>query len=112
MNIISILYIQQALGSLLKSLEEDEVDKNQICQVVKDLFAMSTKSLDQAGRTGAFTHLIRRKAAAQDAGLCSLKDLVSKCQYLPLTGDGLFGKGLESILEKRKEQKEQLSEFF
>ena len=31
--------------------------------------------------------------------------------YLPLTGDGVFGKGLEDSLKKRKEQKEQLSDL-
>ncbi|CAC5409343.1 unnamed protein product [Mytilus coruscus] len=92
MNIISMLYMQQALGSLLKDLEEDDVDKSTACQTVKDIFAMSTKSLDQAGRSGAFNHLIRRKAAAHDS-------------------EGVFGKGLEISLEKRKEQKEQLSDL-
>jgi len=31
--------------------------------------------------------------------------------YLPLTEDGVFGKGLEKQLEKRKEQKAQLSDL-
>ena len=111
MNIISVMYIQQALGSLLNCIDNGEVDKDMICQTIKDVFAMSQKTLDQSGRTGAFFHLIRRKATAQDSGLVNLKDMRSKCQYLPLTGDGVFGKGLETCLEKRKEQREQLSEL-
>ncbi|CAG2190111.1 unnamed protein product [Mytilus edulis] len=111
MNIISLSYMQQALGSLLKDLEEDDVDKSTACQTVKDIFAMSTKSLDQAGRSGAFFHLIRRKAAAHDSGLSNIKDLSSRCQYLPLSEEGVFGKGLETSLEKRKEQKDQLSDL-
>ena len=111
MNIISVLYIQQALGSLLQKLEADDFDREQVCQTIKDVFAMTTKTLDQSGRSGAFFHLIRRKAAAQDSGLTTLKDMRSKCQYLPLTSEGVFGKGLEDCLEKRKEQKDQLSDL-
>ncbi|CAC5407425.1 unnamed protein product [Mytilus coruscus] len=111
MNIISVLYMQQALGSLLQTLESDDFEKDEVCQTIKDVFAMSTKTLDQAGRTGAFLHLVRRQAASQDLGLTGLKDMSSKCQYLPLTNDGVFGKELEIALEKRKEQKEQLSDL-
>ncbi|XP_063412309.1 uncharacterized protein LOC134695064 [Mytilus trossulus] len=111
MNIISVLYMQQALGSLVQTLESDDFEKDKVCQTVKDVFAMSTKTLDQAGRTGAFLHLVRRQASAQDSGLTGLKDMSNKCQYLPLTNDGVFGKGLEIALEKRKEQKDQLSDL-
>lgn len=111
MNIISIMYMQQALGSLVQSIETGNLDKSNICDSVKDIFAMSTKALDQAGRTGAFFHMIRRKATAQDTGLANLSDLRTKCQYLPLSEDGLFGKALETCLEKRKEQKDQLTEL-
>lgn len=111
MNIISTLYIQQTLGALLKSLSEDEIDRVSVCQTVKDVFAMTTKSLDQAGRTGAMCHLIRRKAATQDCGLANINDINIKSQYLPLTDDGLFGSGLEKCLEKRKEQKDQLTDL-
>ena len=111
MNIISLLYIQQALGSLAQSVESGNFDKHSLGENIKDIFAMSTKSLDQAGRAGAFFHLIRRKAAAQDTGLVKLSDLRSKCQYLPLTEEGLFGKALESCLEKRKEQNDQLKDW-
>ena len=99
------------MGSLLNTLENDEYEKESTCQTIKDIFAMSTKTLDQAGRTGALFHLVRRKAAAQDSGLVNLADMRAKCQYLPLSGDGVFGKNLETCLEKRKEQKEQLNDL-
>ena len=41
----------------------------------------------------------------------NLKDVQAKVLYLPLTGDGVFGKGIEDSLKKRKEQKEQLSDL-
>jgi hypothetical protein len=43
--------------------------------------------------------------------LNNLKDIQAKTLYLPLTEDGVFGKGLEKQLEKRKEQKEQLNDL-
>ena len=108
LGIISMCYIQQALGSLLNKLQSKEVNIDSTVQSVRDIFAMSTKALDQVGRTGAFHHIIRRKAAVSDTGLNNLKDVQAKVLYLPLTGDGVFGKGLEENLKKRKEQKEQL----
>ena len=70
---------------------------------------MSTKSLDLLGRPGAIHHLIRRKAAAQDFGLITLKDIQNKIVCLPLTTDGVFGKELE---EKLKNVKKRLIERF
>lgn len=111
MSIISILYIQQALASLLKGLEDGDIDKDEACQTIRDVFAMSTKSLDLTGRNGAFMHMIRRKVAAEDSGLTTLKDIRSKWQNLPLTGDGLFGSHLDNLLEKRKSQKKKISDL-
>lgn len=108
LGIISVCYIQQALGSLLNKLQSKDVNIDSTVQSVRDIFAMSTKALDQVGRSGAFHHIIRRKAAVSDSGLNNLKDVQAKVLYLPLTGDGVFGKGLEENLKKRKEQKEQL----
>ncbi|CAC5402216.1 unnamed protein product [Mytilus coruscus] len=110
MGIISISYMQQALGTLLGNLENDNASEEN-CQLVKDLFAMSTKSLDQMGRAGAFHHMIRRKCAATDAGINNLNDIQTKVLYLPLFDDGVFGQGLEKQLEKRKEQREQLEDL-
>ncbi|XP_063396797.1 uncharacterized protein LOC134681215 [Mytilus trossulus] len=110
MGIISVLYMQQTLGTLLERVENENVS-DETCQMVKDLFAISTKSLDQVGRTGAFNHMIRRKAAATESGLNNLKDIQTKVLYLPLSNEGVFGKGLEDKLEKRKEQREQLDDL-
>lgn len=55
--------------------------------------------------------MVHRQAAAHDSGLTGLKDRCSKCHYLPLTIDGEFGKVLKIALEKRKKQKEQLSDL-
>lgn len=110
-GLLSVAYIQQALGTLLNNLQSDTTNVDSAIQSVRDIFAMSTKALDQVGRSGAFHHIIRRKAAASDTGLNNLKDVQAKVLYLPLTGDGVFGKGLEENLKKRKEQKEQLSDL-
>ena len=75
-----------------------------ITQSIRDIFSMSTKSLDLLGRPGAIHHLIRRKAAAQDFGLITLKDIQNKIVCLPLTTDGVLGKELEEKLNKREEK--------
>lgn len=110
MGLISILYLQQMLGTFLSKLQEEGVS-DEHCNMVKDLFAISTKSLDQMGRAGAYAHMIRRKCAASDAGISNLNDIQAKVLSLPLTGDGVFGKGLEDKLEKRKEQREQIKDL-
>ena len=110
-GLISVAYIQQALGSLLNKLQADTLNLDSAIQSVRDIFAMSSKALDQVGRTGAFHHIIRRKAAASDTGLNNLKEIQSKVLYLPLTGDGVFGSGMEQCLKKRKEHKEQLTDL-
>ena len=109
-GLILVVFIQQALGTLLNKLQFNNLNLDNAVQSVRDIFAMSTKALDQVGRTGAFHHIIRRKAAASDTGLNNLKEVQAKVFYLPLTEDGVFGKGLEENLKKRKEQKEQLSD--
>ena len=109
-GLISVAYMQQALGTLLNNLQSGKLNIDNTVQSVRDIFAMSTKALDQVGRSGAFHHIIRRKAAASDTGLNNLKEVQAQVMYLPLSGDGVFGKGLEECLKKRKEQKEQLSD--
>lgn len=111
MNILAIAYLQQGLGSLLGVLQDRNVNIDKAVQTVRDLFSMSNKALDQSGRTGAYHQMIRRKAAITDTGLNTLKDVQSKVLHLPLTHDGVFGKGLESVLKHRKEQKDQLNDL-
>ena len=71
----SITYIQQALGTLLNKFQSDNLNVDSTFQSVRDIFAMSAKALDQAGRSAAFHHIIRRKAAASDSGLKNLREV-------------------------------------
>ena len=50
LGIISLCYIQQALGLLLANLMKDSPNWDEIVQNVRDIFVMSTKSLDQMAR--------------------------------------------------------------
>ena len=56
-------------------MQSKDTNIDSAIQSIRDIFAMSTKALDQVGRSGAFHHIIRRKAAASDSGLNSLKDV-------------------------------------
>ncbi|CAG2250523.1 unnamed protein product [Mytilus edulis] len=58
MGLIITAYMQQALGSLMEKLNDSEPNIDLLVQMVKDIFAMSVKSMDQTARTGAFHHLI------------------------------------------------------
>ena len=91
MGIVINLYIQQALAALLQQLQQDSPNLDSMTQTVRDSFAMSSKVLDQLGRTGAFHHYIRRKATILDMGLENVKDVAKQADLLPLTGDGVFG---------------------
>lgn len=80
-------------------------------QNVRDIFAISTKALDQFGRTGAFHHLVRRKATIADTGLHEFKDLQKAALTSSLAGDGIFGEDFEKKLKNRQEKDKQLSEL-
>ena len=111
MGIVSSAYIQQALGSLLQTLTSGDVNVDRTIQSVRDIFAMSTTSLDQVARAGAFHHLIRRKAALEDTGLCDIKELKQPLVSLPLTNSGVFGDVFEQTLKDRVEKNKQLKEL-
>ena len=49
-------------------------------QTIQDSFTMSTKTLDQLGRMGAYGHISRRKAAIVDIGLESVKDIAKQAE--------------------------------
>ena len=68
-GIISLCNTQQDLASLLSDSKGDSPNLDETIQTARDIFAISTKSLDQFARTGAFHHLIRRKDAIADSGL-------------------------------------------
>ena len=111
MGIISICYTQQALGKLLNNLKSSSPNLDEAVQNVRDIFAMTTKSLDQMSRTGAFHHLNRRKAAIADTGLHEFKDLQKTALTSPLSGEGIFGPEFEKKLKDRQEKDKQLSEL-
>ena len=71
---------------------------------------MSTKTLDQVSRCGAFHHLIRRKATIEDTKLGGIKDLSPDLLALPLSNSGVIGEGLEKTLKDRSEKNKQLKE--
>ncbi|XP_052097436.1 uncharacterized protein LOC127732441 [Mytilus californianus] len=111
MGIITTAYTQQALGNLLNTLSENEVNLDKSIQLVRDIFAMSTKSLDQVARAGAFHHLIRRKATLEDTGLNDIKELKHPLVSLPLTKSGVIGDNMEQTLKDRVDKNKQLKEL-
>ena len=111
MGIISLCYAQQALSLLLTDLKNDSPNLDQAVQNVWDIFAISTKSLDQMCRSGAFHQLIRRKATVADTGLREFKDLQKSALTSPLSGEGIFGSEFEKKLKDRQEKDKQLSEL-
>ena len=69
MSIVITLYMQQALVTLLTELGIENTNLDKATQAVRDLFGVSTKVLDQFGRSEAYGHLICRKATMIDIGL-------------------------------------------
>lgn len=67
--------------------------------------------MDQLSRTGAFFHLIRRKATVADTGLHDFKDLQKAAWTSTLSGECIFGKDFEKKLKDRQEKDKQLSEL-
>ena len=110
LGLVVQMYLQQSLGNLLQFFESEEFDKDRACQQVKDIFSMSTKALDQIGRAGAFHHIVRRSVAMTDTALYEQLDS-SEFTNLPLTGEGVFGSGLETLLKNRKEKKKQVDDL-
>ncbi|MCW4343718.1 MAG: hypothetical protein N0E48_10205 [Candidatus Thiodiazotropha endolucinida] len=111
MGIVISLYVQQALALLLQELKSDSPNVDSATQTVRDVFAMSTKILDQFGRTGAYDHFIRRKATMVDMGLDSVKDVAKHADLLPLRGNGVLGKDFETKLKDRKEKNKEFKDL-
>lgn len=109
LGIVMQLYIQQSLGNLMNIISSEN-DKDRLVENVKSIFAMTTKCLDQLGRAGAFHHIIRRAVAMTDTAFYELDDAL-EFSNLPLTGEGIFGTGLENLLKTRKEKKKQIDEL-
>ncbi|XP_053378169.1 uncharacterized protein LOC128547997 [Mercenaria mercenaria] len=104
------MYIQQSLGNLLELVQSEQFDKSSAVKQIKDVFAMSTKGLEQLGRTAALHHIIRRSLAMSDTALYDLSD-ANDFRNLPLRGDGVFGGDLDGLLKNRKEKKKQLEDL-
>ena len=111
LGMISICYTQQALGNLLTNLKSSSPNLDEAIQNVRDIFAMSTKSLDQMARTGAFHHLSRRKATIADTGLHEFNDLKKTATEAPLSSEGIFGPDFEKKLKELQEKDKQLSDL-
>ena len=111
LGVVSLCYTQQALGLLLSNLKRESPNLDEAVQNVRDIFAMSTKSLDQMARTGAFHHLIRRKATVADTGLHEFKDLQKTALTAPLAAEGVFGPEFEKKLKDRQEKDRQLTDL-
>ncbi|CAG2244645.1 unnamed protein product [Mytilus edulis] len=90
--------------------KSDNVDSDKAIQQVRDVFAMSTKSLDQVGRTGTFHHIVRRQVAMTDTGLYEI-DEARDLSDLPLSADGVFGSDFEKFLKTRKEKNKALDDL-
>lgn len=111
MGLVITAYMQQALGTLMEKLNESEPNVDLVIQMVKDIFAMSVKTMDQIGRAGAFHHLIRRKAAMVDTGLDTISDLTDKVLSMKLSSEGVLGKNFEETLQKRSETNKQIKDL-
>ena len=111
MGLISTCYTQQALGVLLDTLQSDELNLDRAIQMVRDIFAMSTKTLDQVGRAGAFHHLVRRNATLIDTGLSDYKEYSHAVMSLPLTSEGVFGAQFDKKLKEKSELSKHLAEI-
>ena len=110
LGLIIQMYIQQSLANLMQSMQSDTFQKEKSMQQVKDIFAMSTKCLDQIGRSGAFHHISRRAVAMKDTALYEQHDSL-EFSILPLTGEGVFGTELETLLKSHKEKMKHVEEL-
>ena len=72
---------------------------------IQEIFSMSTKCLEQIGRTGAFHHIVRRCCTMTDTALYSLSDR-DKFYDLPLSSEGVFGPGFSYTSQRQERTKE------
>ena len=98
------IYVQQSLGNLMQAFKNDSVDKDFCGSQIQEIFSMSTKWLEQIGRTVAFHHIARRCCTMTGTALYSLSDQ-DKLYDLPLSSEGVSGPGFATLLKDRKEQK-------
>ena len=104
LGIVMQFYIQQALGNLAEHFQSENFSRDEGLDQIRNIFSMTTKCLDQIGRAGAFHHIIHRTVTMSDTSLYELDDALEFVN-LPLSGEGVFGSGLEKLLQSRKEKK-------
>ena len=110
MGVIMTCYTQKALGIFLENLQSENPNIDRAIQTTRDVFAMTTKSLDQVARAGAFHHMSRRKAAVYDTRLDEYKDYASTIMALPFTSEGVFGSQFDDKLKSKQERFKQIAE--
>ena len=96
--------MQQALIVSLEELKSENPNVDLSIQTVRDVFATSTRTLDQLGKTGAFGHMIRRKATVVNMGFENVKGVEKQADSLPWTSDGVLGSSFETKLKDRRER--------
>ena len=92
------------MGNLAEHFQSERSNRDEGLDQIKNIFFMTTKCLDQIGRAGAFQHIIRRTVTIRDTFLYELDDAFEFVN-VPLSGEGVFGSGLEKLLQSRKEKK-------
>ena len=107
-GIAIMLYIQNALKDLMLSFDSDNTTMSDISKTVRDIFAMSTKCLDQQGRSGAYFHILRRKVTMSETGLWA-NPSSEEIRNMPLTSDGVLHKSLVDLLDEHKKFDEALN---
>ena len=105
------LYMQKALSVLLEELKSKNPNINLSIQTVRDVFAMSTRTLGQLGRAVAFGHIIRRKATVVDMGFENVKDIAKQTDLLPMTNDDVLSSGFETKLKDSKENNKEMKDL-
>lgn len=110
MGLIISCYLQQSLGSLLEKLQAKDLNVDAAIQLVKDIFAMSTKQMDQTARAGVFHHMIRRKAVLYDTGLNDCREYGSTVMGLPLTNEGVLGPKFDEKTKGMNDRQKMLKE--
>ena len=67
--------------------------------------------MEQTARSGAFHHLIRRKATLVDTGLEDISELNDTFLSLKLSSEGVLGKDFEEKLKSRSETNKQIKDL-
>ena len=96
------------MASLLQDLEQANPYLDSLTQTVRDSFAMSSKVLDQLGRTCicAYHHFVRCNATMVVIGVNNIEKIAKHVVQLPLVGNGVLGKEFEKLKDRKEKNKE------